>query len=105
MTSASNKWLRGVSEGAQSRDDGKFSGCFGYLKIFLLFAGLPASASLHNGFDPFPSARGRDHRHLAIAPPLPFQSAASLFVELETLSHPQAFHPKQVSRRRGGHNQ
>src|SRR6266487_4130538 len=42
---------------AQSRDDGKFSGCFGYLKIFLLFAGLPASASLHNGFDPFPSAR------------------------------------------------
>src|SRR6266516_1401420 len=37
--------------------------------------------------------------------PLPFQSAASLFVELETLSHPQAFHPKQVSRRRGGHNQ
>jgi len=28
-----------------------------------------------------------------------------LFVELETLSNPQAFHPKQFSRRRGGHNQ
>src|SRR5438046_7641205 len=64
-------------DGAQSRDDGKFSGCFGYLKIFLLFAGLPASASLHNGFDPFPSARGRDHRHLAIAPFLKLLGASS----------------------------
>jgi len=28
-----------------------------------------------------------------------------LFVELEALGNPQAFHPEQVSRRRGGHNQ
>src|SRR5215813_2137193 len=43
------------------------------------------------------------HGILAQAPP--FQSADSPFVELETLSNPQAFHPKQLSRRRGGHNQ
>src|SRR5207302_9530143 len=44
-------------------------------------------------------------QHGIPAQPLPFQSAAGLFVELETLSNPQTFHPKQVSRRRGGHNQ
>ena len=48
---------------------------------------------------PFPA------RNTGFPRTLPFQSAEGLFVELETLSNPQAFHPKQFSRRRGGHNQ
>src|SRR6266699_6948553 len=75
------------------------------LPFFSFFPSLCLSSAIIQNVRPKANTACPYPQHGIPAQPLPFQSAAGLFVELETLSHPQAFHPKQVSRRRGGHNQ
>src|SRR6266496_1786068 len=75
------------------------------LPFFSFFPSLCLSSAIIQNVRPKANTALPCPQHGIPAQPLPFQSAAGQFVELETLSNPQAFHPKQVSRRRDGHNQ